>query len=57
LFLGAIAVMPSIVGSITGVMVFRFLIGGTSLLIVVAVVLETVKQINAQLQMREYETF
>jgi len=57
LFLGAIAVMPSIVGGITGVMVFRFLIGGTSLLIVVSVVLETMRQINAQLQMREYETF
>jgi preprotein translocase subunit SecY len=57
LFLGAIAVMPSIAGGITGVMVFSFLIGGTSLLIVVAVILETVQQINAQLQMREYETF
>jgi len=58
LFLGLIAVMPSIVGGITGVQnVFRFLIGGTSLLIVVSVVLETVRQINAQLQMREYETF
>jgi len=49
--------MPSIVGGITGVMVFRFLIGGTALLIVVSVVLETIRQINAQLQMREYETF
>ena len=57
LFLGTIAVMPSIAGGITGVMVFGFLIGGTSLLIVVAVILETVQQINAQLQMREYETF
>ena len=57
LFLGTIAVMPSIAGGITGVMVFSFLIGGTSLLIVVSVVLETVRQINAQLQMREYETF
>ena len=57
LFLGTIAVLPSIVGGITGVMVFGFLIGGTSLLIVVSVVLETVRQINAQLQMREYETF
>ena len=57
LFLGTIAVMPSIIGGITGVMVFSFLIGGTALLIVVAVTLETVKQINAQLQMREYETF
>jgi preprotein translocase subunit SecY len=57
LFLGAIAIMPSVVGGITGVQSFRFLVGGTSLLIVVSVVLETVRQINAQLQMREYETF
>jgi len=57
LFLGTIAVMPSIVQGITEVQQFRFLIGGTSLLIVVSVVLETVRQINAQLQMREYETF
>lgn len=57
LFLGTIAVMPSIIGGITGVMVFSFLIGGTSLLIVVSVVLETMRQIKAQLEMREYETF
>jgi len=57
LFLGAIAVMPQIVGGLTGVLVFQFLIGGTSLLIVVSVVLETMRQIKAQLQMREYETF
>jgi len=57
LFLGTIAVMPSIIGGITGVVVFRFLIGGTSLLIVVSVVLETMRQIKAQLQMRDYETF
>ncbi len=57
IFLGTIAVMPSIVAGVTNVEVFSFLIGGTSLLIVVSVVLETMKQINAQLQMREYETF
>jgi len=57
LFLGTIAILPSIVGGVTGVMVFQFLIGGTSLLIVVSVVLETMRQIKAQLQMREYETF
>jgi len=57
LFLGLIAVMPSIVGRITGVMVFQFLIGGTSLLILVSVILETMRQINAQLQMREYDSF
>lgn len=55
LFLGLIAVMPSVIGGITGVQVFQFLIGGTSLLIVVSVVLETMRQINAQLQMHEYE--
>jgi len=57
LFLGLIAVMPQIIGSLTNVQVFSFLIGGTSLLIAVSVVLETVRQIKAQLQMREYETF
>jgi len=57
LFLGFIAVMPSIIGGATGITSFSFLIGGTSLLIVVSVVLETMRQINAQLQMREYDTF
>jgi preprotein translocase subunit SecY len=57
IFLGLIAVLPSIVGGLTGVTGFAFLIGGTSLLIVVSVVLETVRQINSQLQMREYDTF
>jgi len=58
LFLGLIAVMPSIIGGLTGVHnVFSFLIGGTSLLIVVSVVLETLRQIKAQLQMHEYESF
>jgi len=57
LSLGVIAVMPSIIGGITGVMAFQFLVGGTSLLIVVSVVLETTRQINAQLEMRDYEQF
>ena len=56
IFLGVIAILPSIIGAVTKVMVFQFLIGGTSLLIVVSVVLETVRQLNAQLEMREYET-
>ena len=56
-FLGLIAILPSIVAGLTGVTGFAFLVGGTSLLIVVSVVLDTVRQINAQLQMREYETF
>ncbi len=57
LFLGTIAVLPSIVQGMTGITGFTFLIGGTSLLIMVSVVLETMKQIRSQLQMREYETF
>jgi preprotein translocase subunit SecY len=57
LFLGIIAVMPSIVQGVTGVAAFQFLIGGTALLIVVSVVLETMRQIRSQLQMREYDTF
>ena len=57
LFLGTIAVMPTIIGGITGIMVFQFLIGGTALLIAVSVVLDVMRQVKAQLQMREYETF
>lgn len=57
LFLGTIAVLPSVIGGATGITAFSFLIGGTALLIVVSVVLETMRQINAQLQMREYDTF
>jgi len=57
LFLGLIAVLPSIVQGVTNIQQFSFLVGGTSLLIVVSVVLETIRQIKSQLQMREYETF
>jgi len=52
LFLGGIAVLPNIVRSATGISAFA--IGGTSILIVVAVALETMKQIDAQLSMYEY---
>lgn len=53
LFLGVIAILPLLGQSLLGVRTIS--IGGTSLLIVVSVVLETMKQINAQLVMREYE--
>jgi preprotein translocase subunit SecY len=56
-FLGIIALMPSLVRGVTGIQGFSFLIGGTSLLILVSVVLETMRQIKAQLEMRDYETF
>ena len=57
LFLGVIAIIAPIVAAITGVEVFGFLVGGTAVLIMVAVILESMRQIKAQLQMREYETF
>lgn len=53
LFLGVIAVLPLITSQITGSQ--SLVVGGTSLLIVVSVVIETVNQINAQLSMRDYE--
>ena len=53
LFLGIIAILPLIMRYFTGMQ--SLAIGGTSLLIVVAVVIETVKQIESQLTMREYE--
>ena len=52
-FLGFIAVLPVIMQGVTGVAALT--IGGTGLLIVVSVVLETIKQVEAQLVMREYE--
>jgi len=53
LFLGGIAVLPLVVQNITGM--GTLVIGGTSLLIVVSVVIETVKQIDSQLTMRDYD--
>lgn len=53
LFLGVIAILPLILRYFTGIQ--SLTIGGTSLLIVVSVVIETVKQIESQLTMREYE--
>jgi preprotein translocase subunit SecY len=52
-FLGLIAVLPIIVQSITGVSVLT--ISGTALLIVVAVALETMRMVDSQLTVREYE--
>jgi len=54
-FLGVIAIAPNIVQAATGVSAFQ--IGGTSILIVVSVVLETIRQIESQLVMRDYEGF
>jgi len=55
LFLGIIAVMPGVVQNLVGVPSLS--IGGTGLLIVVSVVLETVKSLQSQLLVRNYEGF
>ena len=52
LFLGLIAILPNIVQSVTGITAFT--VGGTSILIVVSVALEVMKQADAQLSMYEY---
>lgn len=55
LFLGLIAILPSLAQGTTGVS--TLLVGGTGVLIVVSVVLETVKALEAQLVMRNYDGF
>jgi preprotein translocase subunit SecY len=55
LFIAAIALLPSIVLAIAKVNNFPF--GGTTVLIAVGVALETMKQIDSQLMLRNYEGF
>ena len=55
IFLGLIAILPSIGQILTGIT--TLLIGGTGLLIVVAVILETSKQVESHLVMRDYDSF
>jgi preprotein translocase subunit SecY len=55
LFIAAIALLPSILLAVADVNAFVF--GGTSILIAVGVALETMKQIDSQLMMRNYEGF
>ena len=55
LFIAAIALLPSILLALADVNAFAF--GGTSILIAVGVALETMKQIDSQLMMRNYEGF
>jgi preprotein translocase subunit SecY len=54
LYLGAVAALPTILINQTAA---NFYFGGTSILIVVGVALDTVKQLEAQLMMRNYEGF
>jgi preprotein translocase subunit SecY len=54
IYLGLIALIPLVAFSLIGANQ-NFPFGGTSILIIVGVGLETVKQINAQMQQRNYE--
>jgi preprotein translocase subunit SecY len=54
LFLAAIAALPTVLISSTNA---NFFFGGTSILIVIGVALDTMKQLEAQLMMRNYEGF
>ena len=55
LFLASIAIIPFFVGSATGITTVA--LSSTGLLIVVGVVLDTMKQLESQLMMRDYESF
>lgn len=55
LFLGLIAILPSLAQSITGVATMT--IGGTGILIIVSVILETTKQLESMMVMRSYDGF
>lgn len=53
LFLGIIAVLPNLTQILTGIQLLS--LGGTALLIVVSVAIETMRHIESQLVLREYE--
>ncbi len=53
IFLGIVAILPNLTQMVTGIQALT--VGGTALLIVVAVALEVMKQIESQLTVREYE--
>jgi len=55
IFLASIAVLPTIAQMITGIQALA--IGGTSLLIVVSVILETAKQVESQLLSENYDRY
>ena len=57
LYLATIAVLPNLFITMVGGNLQNFPIGGTAVLIIVGVGLETVKQIESQLMQRNYEGF
>ncbi len=54
LFLGIIATLPIAVGAITKM---NIALGGTTVIIVVGVALDTVRQLESQMMMRHYKGF
>lgn len=55
LFLGVIALLPTIIGAISGIVGVN--IGGTTIIIVVSVALETARSLESQMMMRHYKGF
>ncbi len=55
LFLGVIALFPSLFGKFSGI--YGLTLGGTSIMIVVGVALETTQQIESQMMMRHHKGF
>jgi preprotein translocase subunit SecY len=54
IFLGAIAILPIIIGNVGGIPIS---LGGTSVLILVGVALDTVNNLESQMMMRHYKGF
>ncbi len=58
IFLAGIAILPTVIGNMMGVSgSITYFFGGTALLIIVGVILDTMKQIESQLLMRRYDGF
>jgi preprotein translocase subunit SecY len=55
IFIGIIAILPAIVAFAGVNIAFSFFFGGTSLLIIVGVILDTLQQIESYLLMRKYD--
>lgn len=55
MFLGVIALLPTIIGAVSGIQ--GVTIGGTTVIIVVSVALETARSLESQMMMRHYKGF
>ncbi len=57
LFLSVIAILPILIGNIGGLAELNIALGGTSILIMVGVALDTVQNLESQMMMRHYKGF